>query len=423
MDNITHSLAGLVLAEAAVQLRGGVTGAEPSRRFRTFAAVSSMIAANLPDSDLLYTGVGGDRLAYMLHHRGYTHTVVIAGIGAVLLWGAVTLAWRWRTQPALPRGDSRWFFGLLLVSAMSHLVLDWTNSYGVHPWWPFDDRWMYGDTVFIVEPSFWVLTVPLLFAASTSRVARVLLALVLLAGLGLAWGVDLVSRGSAIALTCGAVLSIVLVRAVGSGVRVATAIAGWVVVTLVLAAGSAAARETAIRAVQAADPAAEVLDVVVSPLPANAVCMAVITVERSGDAYRIATARVSSVPSITAASKCGARERGGGVVQSSARQSIAALHWDAEWTAPHAELATLARESCPALAALRFYRVPTWRALDDSTVMMGDARFGGGSGSGFSDVRVPRRARICPANVPPWIPPRAELLGFQAGRLQQRISR
>src|SRR5689334_22874453 len=72
MDNVTHSLAGLVVAESAVRLRPRYGG------IRTLAAISSMIAANLPDSDLLYTGTGGNHLAYMLHHRGYTHTVVVA---------------------------------------------------------------------------------------------------------------------------------------------------------------------------------------------------------------------------------------------------------------------------------------------------------------------------------------------------------
>jgi len=72
----------------------------------------------------------------------------------------------------------------------------------------------------------------------------------------------------------------------------------------------------------------------------------------------------------------------------------------------------LARESCTALAALRFIRVPAWRVLDDSTVIIGDVRFGGGSGSGFSDIRVPSRSAMCPDAVPPWTPPRAELLGL-----------
>src|SRR5688500_701601 len=139
MDNVTHSVAGLLLAEAAVRLRAHRTGTEPSARFRTMAAVSSMLAANLPDPDLFYTGVGGDRLAYMLHHRGHTHTVVLAIAGAVVMWGAVALVWRWRSRAAPPRDDARWLAALLLMSALSHLLLDWTNSYGVHPFWPFDD--------------------------------------------------------------------------------------------------------------------------------------------------------------------------------------------------------------------------------------------------------------------------------------------
>jgi hypothetical protein len=80
------------------------------------------------------------------------------------------------------------------------------------------------------------------------------------------------------------------------------------------------------------------------------------------------------------------------------------------------ELAMLASESCPALAALRFIRVPVWSAASDSAVALGDARYGGGSGRGFSDVVVPRRAPVCPKNIPPWIPPRTDLLEIGLSR-------
>src|SRR5688500_2765680 len=115
MDNVTHSLAGLLLAESAVRLRARVAGAEPSPRFRTVAALSSMVAANLPDFDLLYTGAGSARLNYMLHHRGHTHTVVIAIVGAAMLWAIASLAWRWRARTSPPRDDARWLGALLLV--------------------------------------------------------------------------------------------------------------------------------------------------------------------------------------------------------------------------------------------------------------------------------------------------------------------
>jgi inner membrane protein len=407
MDNVTHSLAGLLLAESAVRLRA--RSAEPTPRFHAVAAASSVIAANLPDADLLYTGVGGSRLRYMLHHRGYTHTLLMAIAGAALLWGLTLAIWRWRTHERMQAGDRRWLLGLLVVSTLSHLVLDWTNSYGVHPFWPVDDRWRYGDSVFIIEPWLWVVSVPALVAANGRRVMRVLLSIVLLAVLVLAWRVDLVSRGAASALTLGAVLFVMLARALRPGARVTVAVVSWIAVTVVMAAGAASARDSVLRATRRADPAADVLDVVVSPLPANAVCMSVITVERSGGMYRAATARASAVPSLVDAAHC--EGRAGSSLGVSTRPSTAAVRWDGEWTAPAAELVALARESCPALAALRFIRVPIWRAAPDSFVLLGDLRYGGASGSGFTDVRVPRRSVTCPADVPPWTPPRRDLLG------------
>lgn len=412
MDNVTHSLAGLLIAEAGGRLRARQTDSEPSNRFRMFAAISSMLTANLPDADLLFSGTGGDRLWYMLHHRGHTHTAIGVLLGAVLMWSAASLVWRWRARAWPERADARWLFGVLLVSALSHLVLDWTNSYGVHPFWPFNNRWIYGDSVFIVEPWFWVVSVPALVAASGNRVARVLLSLVLLAGLGLAWRVDLVSTGAATVLTIGAVLSVALARVLSPAARAAAAVAGWVAVTLIMAAGAASARATALQAAHAADPSAEILDVVVSPLPTNPVCLMVITVERSGATYRVSNARVSAAPSIAKAERCGSRNRGGSTFRQSPRPSTPAMQWDGEWTAPVAELASLARESCPALAALRFIRVPIWRVVGDSTVQMGDVRYGGGSGNGFTDVQVPRRSASCPDRVPPWTPPRADVLGL-----------
>jgi inner membrane protein len=410
MDNVTHSLAGLLLAEAAVRLRAQGAHTEPSPRFRTVAAVSSLIAANLPDADLFYTGFGGDRLRYMLQHRGYTHTVVIAIVGAVLLWAIAALALRWRARDSPSRDDARWLFGLLLVSILSHLALDWTNSYGIHPFWPIDDRWRYGDAVFIIEPWLWVVSVPALVAASARRLTRIVLSLILLGGLTLAWRVDLVSRGAAIALTVGAVLSIGLARGLRPNARVATAITGWLVVTLVMATAASMARATALRAVREANASAEILDIVVSPLPANAVCLTVITLERSRATYRAATARVSVAPWIADATQCAKNAVAASGLGLSPRRSTSAVYWEGEWSAPSEELATLARESCSALAALRFIRAPIWRSLGDSTVEMGDIRYGGGSGSGFTDLLVPRRSTRCREKIPPWTPPRSDLL-------------
>jgi inner membrane protein len=87
------------------------------------------------------------------------------------------------------------------------------------------------------------------------------------------------------------------------------------------------------------------LDVVVSPLPANPICAEVITVEQAGVMYRAATARVSIAPAVAPAERCGTRQVTGSLIASSRRRSTPAVHWDGEWSAPTVELATLARES------------------------------------------------------------------------------
>src|SRR5690348_12673059 len=97
MDNVTHSLAGLLIAESAGRLRDSGHDGEPLGSGGALVAIASMIAANLPDADLFYAGIGGDRLGYMLQHRGYTHTVLGALIGALLVWMVVLLIWRSRS--------------------------------------------------------------------------------------------------------------------------------------------------------------------------------------------------------------------------------------------------------------------------------------------------------------------------------------
>jgi inner membrane protein len=295
------------------------------------------------------------------------------------------------------------------VSTLGHLGLDWTNSYGVHPFWPFDNSWRYGDAVFIIEPLFWAVAIPALVAATPSRIGRGVLSLILLVGLVLAWRVEMVTQGAAIAVSTGAAASIALTRVLRPGARVAVAVAAWVAITDVMWMGSTVSRGHVVAAVRQLDPRIELLDVVVTPSPANPVCASVIAVERDGPTYRVVTGRVSAAPAVTPTQSCRTRD-GSAMLRPSSRPSSANVVWDGEWSAPAAELAELARASCPARAGLRFLRAPIWRALDDTTVLLGDVRYGGGSGSSFSDLTLPRRSVVCPAPMPPWTPPRSDLL-------------
>ena len=54
-------------------------------------------------------------------------------------------------NPNLP---PRWglLFAYACLAGLSHILLDFTTNYGVRPFWPFSERWVSWDIVFIVEP-------------------------------------------------------------------------------------------------------------------------------------------------------------------------------------------------------------------------------------------------------------------------------
>ena len=62
--------------------------------------------------------------------------------------------WRLRGRKTSTGTAPRW--GLLFVYAyvagLSHILLDFTNNYGVRPFWPFWEKWYSWDIVFIIEP-------------------------------------------------------------------------------------------------------------------------------------------------------------------------------------------------------------------------------------------------------------------------------
>ncbi len=144
----------------------------PDGTFRRLIVVCLVVGSNLPDADLLYTSFGGGPLAYVLQHRGYTHSLVGAVACAVLLWLACVLWLRWRGLRATPV-EQGWIAAAAMTGVLLHLAMDYTNSYGVHPFWPFYNGWVYGDSVFIVEPLMWLAAAPLVFLLE-SFTARVL---------------------------------------------------------------------------------------------------------------------------------------------------------------------------------------------------------------------------------------------------------
>lgn len=143
-------------------LTGACLGRSGFNRTTAYATLAMVLGAEAPDIDVLWNLRGP--VAGFEHHRGLTHTFLGAPFMALLVTGAVWLWHRWRTrsatyttnQPAT-RKDNRpvrwgWIWCFALIADLSHLLLDWTNNYGVRPFFPFNPRWYAGNIFFIFEP-------------------------------------------------------------------------------------------------------------------------------------------------------------------------------------------------------------------------------------------------------------------------------
>lgn len=169
MDNICHTLVGAAFGEAGLKRRTRLGNA------------TLMIAANLPDVDVLVFATSAPAVAF---RRGWTHGVAAQALLPIALTGIMLLAARWRPAPnGSPPLRAGWLLLLSYLRVLSHVLLDLLNSYGIRLLTPFDWRWLYGDAVFIIDPWLWLslgLGVWLSRRLSTSGPARTALIVVAL---------------------------------------------------------------------------------------------------------------------------------------------------------------------------------------------------------------------------------------------------
>jgi inner membrane protein len=408
VDNATHAIAGLLLAEAVILGRRSRGPIAP--RFAKYARVASMLANNVGDLDFLYAHRLGKKLGYLLHHRGYTHTLPIGtGLG-LLVFSLLLLASR---RAAFSRSERAWLLGLCLLGPNVHIAMDYCNNYGVHPFWPFAMRWSYGDCLFIIEPWLWVFAVPALYYQLTSRWGRRSLALVLLMGLVLGWSLRWVPWGAALLATLGAAISWRLCRQFAEGARLSYALCGWLAVYGTFAWASHSVRVRVLSELTRALDTARgdaLVDVVVTPAPANPLCFTLVTVTIEAHAYVARAGRAAWLPSLLSSANCRVQRTGLTLGLGPVRlASQAGLTWEGQWSRPLAELDDLARHHCVMSAFLRFARVPFWLPWGKDQLLLGDLRFDRDSDLDFDELSVPMHPSACPTAVPPWVAPRGAL--------------
>jgi inner membrane protein len=163
MEPVTHLLTGACLGRSGFN------------RKTAYATLAMTLAAEAPDLDILW-GFRGPLVAFQ-HHRGFTHTLLAAPLIALVVtlfcWGFHRL--RRKTPPIPPRWILLWLFALL--ADLSHLLLDFTNNYGLRPFAPFHPRWYSWDIVFIFEPVMFVLllgglVIPTLFGLVDREISK-----------------------------------------------------------------------------------------------------------------------------------------------------------------------------------------------------------------------------------------------------------
>jgi inner membrane protein len=154
MDPVTHFMTGAVLARTGFN------------RKAAYATLAMTLAAEAPDLDVLWSLKGP--VAAFEHHRGWTHALVGLPIEAAVVVGAVWAGHRLlrrrreKTEPAPVRWGLLYCFAL--IALLSHLLLDWTNNYGLRPFFPFHPRWYAGSFVAIFEPVMFLLLLMALVA-------------------------------------------------------------------------------------------------------------------------------------------------------------------------------------------------------------------------------------------------------------------
>jgi inner membrane protein len=172
MDNLTHSLVGLMLA------RAGLEKTTPR------GTAMMVLAANAPDIDAIFWFTGTQ--SYLQWHRSYPHAIALAPLVALLPMLLARVRFSWPS------------FLASLIGVFSHLLLDWTNSYGIPLALPFSWHRFRLDIANVFDVWIWAILLGGVVAMALAPRARRSLAWTGLSALLVFEGVRFASHARAI---------------------------------------------------------------------------------------------------------------------------------------------------------------------------------------------------------------------------------
>ena len=154
MDNLCHTLVGVAVAQAGL------------KRKTALATVTSAVAANLPDLDVLVFLTDAPPVAF---RRGITHGVPAQVLLPIAFAVAMWAIGRRRAPRTGPPAHFGWLLVISYVGVLAHVFMDLLNTYGVRLLSPISQRWFYGDAVFIVDIWLWLILAAGIFLSRGHR--------------------------------------------------------------------------------------------------------------------------------------------------------------------------------------------------------------------------------------------------------------
>lgn len=392
MDNLAHSFAGAWIGESIHRNSKSQTSQIDHER-RLLYLTASIFANNAPDLDLVLSPLLPEPLGYLLHHRGHTHTAGFFLIQIALVFGLVCLIPSFRRRIFADTSARNGVALLAFVGLVVHLMFDSLNSYGVHPFWPLNSNWYYGDLVFIIEPILWAsFGIPVIYLMRTRWAQAALIGLIVFVPVAATFAGIVPVVSLAILLTLMAVL-VVIARKKTPEVSLLSGLVTALAFLAVQTAGQKLAL-TEVRKLFAVSTENE-LEIVLSPTPVNPLCWGFIRIaaDKAGENYSLERGRISALPSMLSSSRCPLlrRDSSGGV----SRETGSVSHFRA-----------LAQNDCWFEGWLRFARAPSInerRATDLRFQAQGELNF-------TTLPLVESGQRECPGWYPNWSKPRQDIL-------------
>jgi inner membrane protein len=381
MDPITHGLIGAAAGLGVVTFRREATARE-----RWLAALCGLVGGEAPDADrgidrwFAHQWEDGGGLAYMLYHRGITHSVLACLVFAALIGGGAL---------HFMKVKKPWPFLAALVGVSLHLAMDATNDYGVHPFYPLSNQWFYGDFLFLGEPLVSAPLLPFLAIALglPSRHVPWVCGLFGLAWFGFGVGSHWLSGWGFAVAFAWLVLHIAIQR------KFPRATPAWAGCALAIGLFWGCAQMARARGEDAiAGDGQTSRDVITTPQGANPLCFRLITVARSGDRFDVRLGVTSLLPELVDPGSCFTPK------ESSVPQSVCLeepelkpadpTHWLASFTGSISQFEAWAAQSPRVNATRHFLRAPFWGPDARVTNCKTNGAHAGGPKVVIGDMRV-----------------------------------